>query len=30
MSRLCRARDALRLRLMDFAAEQNNKIRSIR
>ena len=30
MSRLCRAREALRLRLMDFAAEQNNKIRSIR
>lgn len=30
MSRLCRAREALRLRLMDFAAAQNNKIRSIR
>ena len=30
MSRLCRAREALRPRLMDFAAAQNNKIRSIR
>ena len=30
MSRLCRAREALRARLMDFAAEQNNKVRSIR
>ena len=30
MSRLCRAREALRLRLMDFAVDQNNKIRSIR
>lgn len=30
MSRLCRAREALRLRLMEFAAAQNNKIRSIR
>jgi len=30
MSRLCRAREALRARLIDFAAGQNNKIRSIR
>lgn len=30
MSRLCRAREALRLRLMDFAADRDNKIRSIR
>jgi len=30
MSRLCRAREALRQRLMEFAAAQNNKIRSIR
>ena len=30
MSRLCRAREALRVRLMDFAVDQNNKIRSIR
>jgi RNA polymerase sigma-70 factor (ECF subfamily) len=30
MSRLCRAREALRARLMDCAAEQNNKVRSIR
>jgi RNA polymerase sigma-70 factor, ECF subfamily len=30
MSRLCRAREALRARLMDFAAEQNDKVRSIR
>ena len=30
MSRLCRAREALRARLMDFAAAQNDKIRSIR
>jgi len=30
MSRLCRAREALRARLIDFAAEQNDKVRSIR
>jgi len=30
MSRLCRAREALRERLMEFATAQNNKIRSIR
>jgi len=30
MSRLCRAREALRQRLMDFAAARNDKIRSIR
>ena len=30
MSRLCRAREALRGRLIDIAAEQNNKVRSIR
>jgi RNA polymerase sigma-70 factor (ECF subfamily) len=30
MSRLCRAREALRERLMEFATEENNKIRSIR
>ncbi len=30
MSRLCRAREALRARLLDLAAEGNNKIRSIR
>jgi RNA polymerase sigma-70 factor, ECF subfamily len=30
MSRLCRAREALRGRLMEFAAGENNKIRSIR
>ena len=30
MSRLCRAREALRQRLMEFAAAQNNKIRRSR
>jgi len=30
MSRLCRAREALRSRLIDFAAQENYKIRSIR
>jgi RNA polymerase sigma-70 factor (ECF subfamily) len=30
MSRLCRAREALRARLIEFAAGQENKIRSIR
>ncbi|MGA8049993.1 MAG: sigma factor-like helix-turn-helix DNA-binding protein, partial [Burkholderiales bacterium] len=30
MSRLCRAREALRGRLIDIAAEQNNKVRSLR
>jgi len=30
MSRLCRAREALRARLVDFAAGENSKIRSIR
>ncbi len=30
MSRLCRAREALRARLIDFAAGQENKLRSIR
>ncbi|MGE5128251.1 MAG: sigma factor-like helix-turn-helix DNA-binding protein [Sphingomonadaceae bacterium] len=30
MSRLCRAREALRSRLIDFAVQDNNKIRSIR
>jgi len=30
MSRLCRAREALRTRLIDMATEQNNKVRSIR
>ena len=30
MSRLCRAREALRARLIEFAAGQENKVRSIR
>jgi hypothetical protein len=30
MSRLCRAREALRARLIDLAAGQENKLRSIR
>jgi RNA polymerase sigma-70 factor (ECF subfamily) len=30
MSRLCRAREALRSRLIEFAAEQSQKVRSIR
>lgn len=30
MSRLCRAREALRTRLIEFAAGQENKVRSIR
>lgn len=30
MSRLCRAREALRLRLIEFSAAQNSKVRNIR